>query len=270
MAGSGRLAEQARKAWDWMERDIPPATAPFADPRSDEAWWWLGVPLFVAAAAPAIYAIDRDFYNAAINQEGWGLLELSHVVIPLAAFVLAIALLRDPLVWRSWLLRVWIGLAALGSFYIAGEEASWGQHLIGWETPAGWQAINDQNETNLHNVSSWLDQKPRLLLQIGILVGGIALPLAMPYLERLRRSNVALIVPPAALMPTAMLVVVYHIVDDLRPSMKEAPWMVTRPAEVQETFLVLFVLFYLIVFRRRMAQLRPAGLSRAAPDGVRT
>jgi len=258
MAVSARLADKAQKAWNWMEQDLPPAAGPFADPVRDEAWWWLGVPLFVAVAAPVIYAIDRDFYDEAINQEGWGLLELLHVVIPLAAFVLALAILRHPLVRRSSFLRLWIGVAALGSLYIAGEEASWGQHLIGWDTPERWQAINDQNETNLHNISSWLDQKPRGLLLIGIFVGGIILPLAMPYLRFLRASRVLLIVPPKALMPTAVLALVYYVVRDLQPLMPEARFMVTRPSEVEETFIYLFILFYLIVVRRRVAQLQHA------------
>src|SRR3546814_4167282 len=54
---------------------------------------------------------------------------------------------------------------------MAGEEASWGQHYAGWLTPDNWQALNDQGETNLHNTSSWLDQKPRTLLEIGVIVG---------------------------------------------------------------------------------------------------
>jgi hypothetical protein len=32
------------------------------------------------------------------------------------------------------------------------EEISWGQRVIGWETPEGLEALNYQDETNLHNV----------------------------------------------------------------------------------------------------------------------
>lgn len=32
------------------------------------------------------------------------------------------------------------------------EEISWGQRVIGWETPESLEALNYQNETNLHNV----------------------------------------------------------------------------------------------------------------------
>jgi hypothetical protein len=266
MAFGARMADKGKQAWSWLERDLPPSTGRFADPGRGDAWWWLGVPLFVAVTAPVIYAIDRDFYNEAINQEGWGLLELAHVVVPLAALVLAIALLRDPLVWRSRFLRVWIGVAALGSLYIAGEEASWGQHFWGWETPERWAELNRQSETNLHNISSWLDRKPRLLMQLGMIVGGIVLPLALPRLPWLKSSPAKLIVPPLALMPTAVLALVYYVVRDFQPVMPDARFMVTRPSEVEETFMVLFVLFYLIVFRRRIAQLRPAAAQQPVRD----
>jgi hypothetical protein len=40
-------------------------------------------------------------------------------------------------------------------FFIGfGEEISWGQRLIGWDTPQLFIEINKQNETNIHN--SWV------------------------------------------------------------------------------------------------------------------
>lgn len=43
-----------------------------------------------------------------------------------------------------------LGLMAVIVFVLLGEEASWGQHWIGWSTPAAFEG-NIQNETNLHN-----------------------------------------------------------------------------------------------------------------------
>ena len=70
----------------------------------------------------------------------------------------------------------WFGLAALCCLYVAGEEISWGQHLFDWATPENWSEVNDQNETNIHNTSSWFDQKPRLVLLIGTVFGSLILP----------------------------------------------------------------------------------------------
>jgi len=42
-------------------------------------------------------------------------------------------------------------LIALGFFVIGMEEISWGQRIIGWQTPDTFSIYNYQNETNLHN-----------------------------------------------------------------------------------------------------------------------
>ena len=46
------------------------------------------------------------------------------------------------------------------------EEISWGQHIFGWETPDFFMKINSQNETNIHNTSSLLNELPRNFLFI--------------------------------------------------------------------------------------------------------
>jgi hypothetical protein len=45
-------------------------------------------------------------------------------------------------------------LAGLGLFFLlaGGEEASWGQHWLGFETPDELKELNAQQETNLHNL----------------------------------------------------------------------------------------------------------------------
>ena len=49
---------------------------------------------------------------------------------------------------------VYLGLALLFLFG-AGEEISWGQRLLGFETPAAISEVNRQEEFNLHNLSAW-------------------------------------------------------------------------------------------------------------------
>ena len=64
----------------------------------------------------------------------------------------------------------WLVVYALGCIYFLGEEISWGQHLFNWSTPDAWLAVNDQQETNFHNTSALLDQVPRFLLGLGIVI----------------------------------------------------------------------------------------------------
>lgn len=49
---------------------------------------------------------------------------------------------------------VYLGLAAL-FFFGAGEEISWGQRILGFETPETLSQVNRQEEFNLHNLSAW-------------------------------------------------------------------------------------------------------------------
>ncbi|MEP4194210.1 MAG: hypothetical protein ABJL99_01090 [Aliishimia sp.] len=51
--------------------------------------------------------------------------------------------------------RIFALVSAFGAvilFFGAGEEISWGQRLIGWESGDFWLENNDQAETNLHNL----------------------------------------------------------------------------------------------------------------------
>lgn len=52
--------------------------------------------------------------------------------------------------WRSILQLVFIGFA-LFWFVIAGEEISWGQRILGIDTPEKIRDVNTQGELNLHN-----------------------------------------------------------------------------------------------------------------------
>ncbi len=46
----------------------------------------------------------------------------------------------------------------IGAFFVAGEEVSWGQRFIGFETPPDIKAVNDQNEFNLHNTPQFMEK----------------------------------------------------------------------------------------------------------------
>lgn len=49
---------------------------------------------------------------------------------------------------------VYLGLAVLFLFG-AGEEISWGQRILGFQTPEPLSEVNRQEEFNLHNLSAW-------------------------------------------------------------------------------------------------------------------
>ena len=140
------------------------------------AWLWLWGPLSCLLVVPALFIFFPEHAQKLIGDEN-GIPDLATpiVLIPgIIAGFLCHALRKNlPAPW----LHIWLMLMTVACIYFAGEEISWGQSLFHWQTPEVISRINDQNETNLHNMSSWFDQKPRLLLAMGVLIGGIVLPL---------------------------------------------------------------------------------------------
>jgi len=212
--------------------------------------WSLWVPLVLLLFLALAAQIDPDWYDRTINSEQ-GLIELAQATLVGAGFVVALTALPAAARARPRWLLGWIGLAALCCLYVAGEEISWGQHLFGWSTPAEWIEINDQDETNLHNVSGWFDQKPRWLLGLGIGIGGFALPLLALRWPALRQGWIAPILPPLATVPVAAMAILVGAVwtwDDFVGELN----LFERPSEVQEFYFYYFVLLYLLVMRRRL------------------
>jgi hypothetical protein len=228
-----------------------PDAAAFRDDAAMHRFWWLWLPVAVLLA---LFAWPQAFpasYGAWIGGER-GALELLHVLIPLASLALAGRMLVLARVRRQPLLWAWLAMAALGSLYIAGEEASWGQHYLGWGTPEGWQALNDQNETNLHNTSSWLDQKPRTLLELGVIVGGIVIPLAALRWPAIRRTRLAIILPPFLCLPSAVIAEAVRMSERALSVLAPGTTLFERASEVQELYFYLFILLYMIVLRQRL------------------
>ena len=138
-------------------------------------WLWLWVPVVIALLPYVARIINRASDDIIFGE--LGIIENVTVIFLVIAIVLAIKSFKLMHDFSFPFFRFWMVLLAVGCFYYAGEELSWGQHWIGWETPEVWQGVNDQGETNLHNTSPILDQLPRTLLTIAAVVGGILAPL---------------------------------------------------------------------------------------------
>lgn len=234
-----------------MDASEPSAAVSPRDRAPMSRFWWLWLPVAVVLV---LFAWPRLFpagYGVWVGGER-GALELLHVLVPVTCLVLAGRMLVLTQVRRQPLLWAWLAVAALGSLYIAGEEASWGQHYLNWGTPEAWQALNDQNETNLHNTSSWLDQKPRALLELGVIVGGIVIPLAALRWPGIRRARLAIILPPFLCLPSAVIAEAVRMADRALSALAPGTTLFERASEVQELYFYLFILLYLIVLSRRV------------------
>jgi hypothetical protein len=63
-------------------------------------------------------------------------------------------------------INIFLIIKILALLYFFGEEISWGQHFFRWNTPDIFKDINNQDETNIHNISNLFDQLPRTFVII--------------------------------------------------------------------------------------------------------
>ena len=146
-------------------------------------------------------------------------------------------------------LKIWLVLLILGSLYFALEEISYGQHMFGWETGETWSELNNQQETNLHNVHNLFDLVPRNLLQLAILIGGIILPLYRHFRNiRLDTSDRFYWQWPTIDCVTAGLLVIL-----IRPLQSVFDFEFINTGETKENFIALFILLYCISLWSRLA-----------------
>ena len=151
---------------------------------------------------------------------------------------------------KTKLLNFWFGLAALCCFYVAGEEISWGQHVWDWATPDYWVEVNDQQETNLHNTSSWFDQKPRLILLIGVVFGGLVAPFLKKKNILKLPENLDFLMPSAKLGVIASLVFIPQVLEKTFELFDVV--IFARFSEVQELYMFYFVLLYLVMLYQKV------------------
>jgi hypothetical protein len=83
--------------------------------------------------------------------------------------------------------RLALLLLAVAFFVAAGEELSWGQRILGLETPAGLLDANRQDEINLHNLDLPVSDAGRGF-QLFWISFGVLLPAAAALSSRVRRS----------------------------------------------------------------------------------
>jgi hypothetical protein len=222
----------------------------YAHPLQPVLWLW--IPLLFLSAQIIIEIGLPSFMLQNIHSEN-GPHETLQVMALLAAFIMALMALQD-VRWctQAWL-GVWLTLAAVCCVYVAGEEISWGQHLFEWVTPEYWMAVNDQNETNLHNLSSWFDQKPRLLLEVGVICGGLIIPLFLKFYPRALPQKLMVIYPPFCLIVVALIAIIPKYIDKAARVFDII--LFERVSELQELGMYYFVMLYMLVLYQRLKAL---------------
>ena len=223
------------------------------DPGWSEAWWWLAIPALVAVFVLGSYRVDQGWHTAWVTRES-GILETAQFIFMVMGLAIAVQLLLDPFVRRRPLILAFTAIAALACLYIGGEEVSWGQHIFFWQSPDLVTEVNGEGEFSLHNIDKAFERTLRTLLELGILVGGILVPVACAALPQMRRSRLALFLPSAALMPIALFALFFKLAGTLTKYGLAAP-VAARPSEAVEFYMYFFIFAYLIVVERRILAL---------------
>ena len=216
---------------------------------------WLYIPvtmllliIFVAAFFPS------NLVNNLINHEN-GVIELSTVLVLIPGVIFGLFCIKQYKRLPNPFIVSWFLVVTLACIYFAGEEISWGQHLFGWDTPMSIIEINKQQETNLHNMSSWFNQKPRVVLELWVLVGGVCVPIFI----KLRGISCTSenwhywFWPPMIMFPTAILTILVRLPERLNHIFDVALFnQPVRYSEVQEFYFAYFLALYLLVSCNRL------------------
>lgn len=221
-------------------------------------WMTLAIPLATICVLYAVAFWDAQYYAQYFDGE-LGILENVQVVVLLVALVYGIAALRMPAARQHRGLLPWIALICAGCAFIIGEESSYGQHFMGWQTPEWLADVNKQQETNLHNVSSWFNEKPRLLLELSMIAGGIVHPLMQRYTGRGLIAKPWWLMPTAVGLATALIAEISTLPERLSDiGLLPVSVIVMRVSETHELFIFYFFVIYLASLRARLGTLAPA------------
>ena len=115
--------------------------------------------LFLFPIVFVIYTIllkinHPDFYQALMWREN-SIIEWLQFICYFIAFVVSFSISITYYKRNQILFCLMYMVLALGLFFIAGEEISWGQKILHFHTPTSWGKYNYQNETNIHNLKAF-------------------------------------------------------------------------------------------------------------------
>lgn len=203
------------------------------------------IPFIIALSGIAAFPV-RGLYAVLANEDG--VVEWAQFGV-LLVLIVAYAMLARRL-WRADRrdLAVFYALCSLAAVFIAGEEISWGQRILGFSTPAELEAINAQGETNLHNIG--LITKVFNLVVLGICSLAILLPILrwMGWRDAPRTIAGYVLIPPLALIPAFGFPFVHRMIRlGLFPEVGER---VSKYAEFAElSFYLGLLVFVLLAIR---------------------
>ncbi len=166
-----------------------------------------GLVFVIVAYAALLFGYDSDLYYLSVQEDEY--LEWATFWAFLAAAgINVVAAVRHRR--SSGMLPWFLPGVALFCFFVAMEEISWGQRILGYRPPVYFLDQNYQQELNIHNV---VDTQYRKLALTAVILGyGVILPALqqVPALDRLF-ARLGIVAPPLGLLPTFMTAYILYI-----------------------------------------------------------
>lgn len=172
--------------------------------------------------------------------------------------------------WRDHSGVLVLVVLALASFFFAGEEISWGQTYLGWNTPErlGQHSV----ETNLHNIKAWWMPSIQGLGSVFIVTMLVLLPLAWRKREKFHLP--ASLEPAVAEWPVMFSVLFAFAVKEYKnlyrlthENYESSTFYINFVEQINEhkEMLVAVSLLLYAVFRLGKVRERDGGISSAPP-----
>jgi hypothetical protein len=207
------------------------------------------LPVLYFGVMLAIFVFNHSLFWKLLNEDG--LLEYFQAANYLLAGTIAVGVgLRLRQLGQLFLTFFYIILTSV-LFFAAIEEISWGQRIIGVETPEIIYSESTQGELNVHNlefVQNYLLHEMYIVLGIGSGVGWIFV--SIPFLRKYK-SHLDYIIPKPITMLYFLPVGLYYIYLEGVLRSYWPDFGGTKPQEMFETpFSLAFVVFTLINHHR--------------------
>ena len=226
-------------------------------------FWWMYLPVLFFVLRYYVHLNSEN--NAALESRflgEYGLVEnLTVGLLVLALFMTIYVMVRFGESLHI-VVKVFLLFYCLGCIYFAGEEASWGQHWLGWETGDYFLAANDQQETNFHNTSKWLDRVPKAIVSLFIFIGGVVVPLWSFCKKRAFNYDKLWwwLYPTWVCLPTAIFASVATWPSKIERA-TDVNFYFNQAQEVKELYIAYFILLFITSLYIRLARLRRQGVN---------
>lgn len=192
---------------------------------------WVAVAPLVFLAGYAVVRVGApDVVPRLIKEDG--VLEYLQVLLYGAAACFALLVAAR---WRGEVIAWAFLLFALACVFVAIEEVSWGERLLGFAPPEPIRELNTQDEMSLHNLAPFQRILHPAYIVVG-LVGGLGWRVVRSLPEGRRRRELAAILPDAQTTLFFLTVAAFYIWMEISggPSIG---WLRSQDQEVFETLL---------------------------------